>query len=104
MATQFDEVCQSAINKWGKDKQMDMVIEECSELIKTIVKYRRYNGNSVWRLKAIEEAVDVHIMIRQLIMMISSDAEFDRILTNKMENLKGIIENDDPERGLVKKK
>jgi NTP pyrophosphatase (non-canonical NTP hydrolase) len=98
-----DKICRAAIKKFGKDAQMDMVVEEASELIKTIVKYRRYNGNPVWRLKAIEEAADVSIMVRQLVMMLSSDDEFSRVLDNKLKNLEAIILNDDPERGMIKK-
>lgn len=94
------ETCQLAIKAWGTDKQMDMAIEECSELIKTIVKFRRYNRNKVWRRKMIEEACDVTIMIEQLIQMFSTDTEFKELLAYKVGNLKSLLKNDDPERGM----
>jgi len=95
--------CKNAINKWGKNKQLDMAIEELSELMKAIVKYRRHDWNSVWRIKVLEEVADVEIMCLQIRMMLSKDAEYQRILKNKLENLENIIEDDDPMRGLGKK-
>ena len=100
---EVEKVCQMALDKFGEDKQFDMAIEEMSELIKCLVKYRRYNKNSVWRLKTVEEMMDVTIMIMQLSMLLSTEEEMERVMENKVNNLKAIIENDDPERGLKKK-
>jgi len=96
--------CKEAIDKWGKDKQLDMAIEELSELMKAIVKYRRHNWNSVWRIKVLEEVADVELMCEQIVMLLGKDVEYQRIFKNKVENLVNIIHDDDPMRGLVKKK
>ena len=77
-----------------------MVIEECAELIKAVAKYRRYEHNGVWRLKAVEEMVDVHIMLQQAILMLSTDEEFNRMKEEKLVRLKTLMNSDDPERGL----
>jgi len=103
MNVMIQMACKNAIDKWGKNKQLDMAIEELSELMKAIVKYRRHDWNSVWRIKVLEEVADVEIMCLQIRMMLSKDAEYQRILKNKLENLENIIEDDDPMRGLGKK-
>ncbi len=52
----------NAISLWGKSFQRQMVIEECSELIKALCKIER-GGD---RLDVLDEMVDVSIMIEQL--------------------------------------
>jgi hypothetical protein len=94
------KVCHQAIAIWGKEKQMDMAIEELSELTKAIVKYRRHNYVPVWRIKTVEEVADVELMCRQLRIMLTNPTEYARIKNSKVENLEAIIRNDDPMRGL----
>ena len=70
-------IMKSAIEKYGADAQLSMVIEECSELIQAICKYQRAKANTKTsrrdldkRIDAlIEEAADVQIMLDQLAMM-----------------------------------
>jgi len=45
-----------AIDKWGVDAQVDMVVEECSELILAIQKSKRGQGSAK---EIIDELVDV---------------------------------------------
>lgn len=54
-----------ALDTWGHDAQMDVAIEELSELIKAIIKYRRkpYKEQAI---DIAEELGDVTIMMRQL--------------------------------------
>jgi hypothetical protein len=96
------DVGELAIKKFGKDKQMDMIIEECSELIKCIVKLRRYNGNEVWRQKTLEEVADVMLMMEQAVQMLSTSDEFEAVLDYKIRNLNNIVNNDSSERGMKK--
>jgi hypothetical protein len=96
-------VSYAALEKWGWDKQLDMAVEELSELTKALVKYRRHNNNPVWRVKVLEEVADVQLVLRQIRLTLESKkekGEFARILKNKIENLWNIIHNDDPLRGL----
>jgi hypothetical protein len=58
----------------------------------------------VWRLKVLEEVADVELMCLQIRLMLTNDKEFDRIKLNKIENMRKIVENDDPMRGLKVKK
>lgn len=63
------------VNTYGNDPQTDMAIEECSELIKALLKYRRkrYSAESIdekeLRAAIIDEIADVQIMIAQLQIM-----------------------------------
>lgn len=59
-------IMQQAIDAWGEDAQLDMVIEECSELIKAILKYRRADDKEKARKHIAEEHADVNIMLDQL--------------------------------------
>jgi NTP pyrophosphatase (non-canonical NTP hydrolase) len=57
-----------AMNKWGLESQMDMLIEECSELIKAVCKAKRTNFNDKQAIDNLnEEITDVTIMIEQII-------------------------------------
>jgi NTP pyrophosphatase (non-canonical NTP hydrolase) len=60
-----DEIYNRALDAWGHDAQMDMVIEEMSELIKAILKYRR-KPHKDRAMDVAEELADVIIMLRQL--------------------------------------
>lgn len=59
-----------AINYFGSCQQVDMAIEEMSELTKELLKHRRFNDN---RCKIVEEMADVYIMLYQLQMIFSID-------------------------------
>lgn len=52
------------IKHYGTDKQLDLLIEECAELIQAICKRKRHN-NSNWDFNMIEEIADVENIIEQ---------------------------------------
>lgn len=58
------EVYETAIKKWGEDSQIDMIVEECAELIKAIQKMRR-NKSPEAHQAVLEELADVRIMVEQ---------------------------------------
>jgi hypothetical protein len=58
-------IYQKAVEKWGREAQMDMLVEECSELIVAIQKFKRGEGAT----NLIEECVDVQIMLNQVPFM-----------------------------------
>jgi hypothetical protein len=84
--------CERAIKLWGKERQLGMVIEECSELQKSVCKYLRYEGSEEWRIKMMEEAADVSIMLEQLVMMVGSDEEFQKARAYKLKRLTKLID------------
>lgn len=79
-----------AIKVFGKEKQMDMVVEECAELIQAVNKYKR-NPN-IDTLKSLAgEIADVQIMIDQLIEMHDLEFDVNKFVNIKLERLKNTI-------------
>lgn len=66
---------------YGKEKQLDMLQEECAELIQAISKYKR-NGSTQ---KIIEEIADVKIMIEQIEYLLLCGNDVDKIKEIKLE-------------------
>ena len=58
-----EDVIRKAIDTYGKDAQLWMVIEEMSELSKEICKFKRGKDNF---LEIADEMADVYIMLEQL--------------------------------------
>lgn len=46
-----NETIKSAAEKWGKESQVDMAVEEMSELIKALLKERRNDGGLLYLKK-----------------------------------------------------
>lgn len=59
-----------AIDHYGMENQLEMVQEECSELIQAISKYKRLKSIKTIN-NIVDELVDVHIMVNQLRVMLS---------------------------------
>ena len=57
------KILEKAIETYGKDMQLNVAIEELSELIKEICKNKRGSDN---RKAIIEEMADCYIMLEQL--------------------------------------
>lgn len=68
---------QKIIDTYGADKQQDVAIEECSELIKAICKYKRTLDHVE---NIVDEIADVEIMLNQLKIIFECTGEVeDRI-------------------------
>ena len=78
-------VLQDAIDTYGKDAQLWMVIEEMSELAKEICKYERGREN---REQIADEVADVTIMLEQVKMMFGISDAVDRRIIAKVARLK----------------
>jgi len=87
---------QRAMDTWGVDAQMDMVVEECAELIMAIQHYKR---NRVDINKIGEEMADVKIMIDQFHTI---DALSNTIHIKEMEKLTRLKERLDAHDAKVK--
>lgn len=81
----------SFIKHYGHIKQLEVAIEECSELIKAIVKYIRNDVHmspenvSTGHIKAIiEEIADVEIMLEQLKIIFDCHEEVEEEITYKI--------------------
>ena len=66
------QILLKAIDTFGKEKQMDMVLEECSELMTELIIYARHEKENVTDL--ISEIADVYIMIDQYEIIIGITA------------------------------
>lgn len=83
------------LEKFGEDSQIDVAVEEMSELIKELIKYKRSKihfreKQAASREHVVEEIGDVMFMMEYLkqIFGISGD-EIDRIVEQKAERTKG---------------
>lgn len=66
--TKLPTIYEEAITAWGEHAQLDMMIEECSELILAICHLNRGRKDSIEKVK--EEAADVSIMLQQLKLIV----------------------------------
>ena len=93
------EVLQKAISKYGNRAQVDMAIEEMSELTKALLKYRRgyfdATADDLLRMRRniIEEAADVLITVAQVIMMYNYDNEIQVAVDLKVNRLRDRLGN-----------
>jgi len=90
-----DDLYLAALREWGPKTQLDMVIEECSELIHAISKVKR-------KRMAIEdmepEMVDVYIMLQQMRVLLDETgvSNWDNIYRDKMKYLKELLDKKNP--------
>lgn len=77
---------EKAIEVYGKDMQLNVAIEEFSELIKEICKHKRDEDN---RDNIIEEMADCYIMLTQLeiIFGINYFPDIDKVIKGKIDRL-----------------
>ena len=78
-----------AINTYGEQPQVDMAIEEMSELTKAILKYRRAenkNKNEAEYLEdnIIEEIADVQIMLDQMRIIFGDTSSQEEYKLNRL--------------------
>ena len=67
--TELEKKQKAIIAHYGVDKQLDMLVEECAELIQAIQKYKRYKdipGEGKAFDNLIEEIADVENIIDQI--------------------------------------
>lgn len=93
------EIMQKAIDTYGESAQLDMVIEEMSELTKAILKDRRNtfsdgSKSSECLDNIIEEVADVEIMLEQLKIIFSCHNNIDKVKVNKLNRLKDRLESE----------
>lgn len=91
------DLCKEALTAWGETSQTDMAIEEMSELIKAILKYRR--DRTSYRYEDIcEEYADVMFTLKQLeIIMIGIDENFNTYTNDylliKHDNVRKLLDD-----------
>ena len=79
------EILKKAIEIYGKDMQLNVAIEELSELIKEICKNKRGSNN---RKNIIEEMADCYIMLEQVAIIFDiSNHDINEVVSYKIERL-----------------
>jgi hypothetical protein len=78
MNNEYDDVFMKALHTWGGEAQENMAIEECSEFIKAICKFRRKDGSEEFK-NIIDEVADVTIMMRQMAIALGPEQVEERI-------------------------
>ena len=78
-----DLIYQEALDKWGHASQLDMLVEECAELIASVNRLRRGRTRTD---AVIEELADVEILLGQM-RLIFDPAEIDKIKRKKLTRL-----------------
>lgn len=79
------EVLQEAIDRYGTNAQLMMVLEEMSELQKEICKFWRGKDN---RAEIAEEVADVEIMLAQVRMIFQIEDIVDDQIEKKIDRLR----------------
>jgi NTP pyrophosphatase (non-canonical NTP hydrolase) len=92
MSTPTQELYTEAMKKWGLESQMDMLIEECSELIKAVCKVKRSGFNDKEAINNLnEEIADVSIMIEQIVHVYDMSRIIDMIKEEKLTRLQNLL-------------
>jgi NTP pyrophosphatase (non-canonical NTP hydrolase) len=83
----IDERIFKIADHYGVNSQLDILQEECAELIQAVSKYRRTNDPNVFdRMHLEEEIADVEIMIAQIkYLMKLSEKDIRGIKDTKLE-------------------
>ena len=82
-----DVVFRRCICEYGTQPQVDVAIEEMSELIKALLKWRRAKGAELTaaRDNIIDEIADVRIMCRQMEILFQAEWEVERRIDFKVD-------------------
>lgn len=80
------EIYEKTLIAWGMTSQMDMLIEECAELIQAVQKLKRCPTLE----NVIEELADVEIMCEQM-RFIFNPSEIDMVKKQKLERLERLL-------------
>lgn len=102
--TNRPEVLQECVNTYGAEAQVDMAVEEMSELTKALLKYRRKEAQDSKDLEAareniLEEVADVIIMLTQLIMIYGGRDLVQETIENKVDRQIKRLANTEGETG-----
>lgn len=102
--TNRPEVLQECVDTYGAEAQVDMAVEEMSELTKALLKYRRKEAQGSKDLETareniLEEVADVIIMLTQLIMIYGGRDLVQETIENKVDRQIKRLANTEGETG-----
>ena len=86
-------IMQDAVKIYGQDAQMQMLVEECAEVIQAVCKYNRKDKDEEAEKHLCEEVADAMIMLTQAQMMLDekliaaiAEKKIERLKTRLSEN------------------
>ena len=80
------DTLQKIIQRFGREAQTIKAIEEMGELIVELTK--RLNGSESNRSQLLGELADVQVMIWQMVLIYSSEEQFERRINAKLQRTK----------------
>lgn len=83
------EICWSALQTWGENAQVIMMVEEAGELLTSLSQYRR---GRISKSEVLTEIADVSIMVIQMAILFGWD-EFVSERERKLARLKKRLES-----------
>jgi NTP pyrophosphatase (non-canonical NTP hydrolase) len=88
------DIYQEAIKHWGIEPQLNVAIEECSELTKELCKYMRHHSLTQAVKNAIaDEVADVQIMCEQVKIIFGIEQEVGVARMAKLQRIKERLES-----------
>ena len=75
------------LDKWGPNSQIDLCIEEMSELIQALCKAKHYEKPDDWLTQVYEEIADVTIMLEQVTSIFDGDEVVPIVTKRKLKRL-----------------
>ncbi len=85
-----NELYRNAYSLWGKEKQFNMLMEECAELIQACNKELRFENTASMR-GLVNELADVEIMVEQIKHMEFMDDAVAMVKSQKLQRLKQVL-------------
>lgn len=96
------DLLEDCVRIYGKRSQVDMAIEEMSELTKALLKERRIPDGKAYADHIAEEMADVTIMLMQLQMIFDNSEKIQKQITFKLERqrkrLKHLVDSEFSEK------
>ena len=80
------EIMSQAVATWGVDAQMGMAVEEASELIQALCKFRRHAGREQFA-DVLEEMADMRIMLDQLSLMFGDCSDIEATKIKRLDEM-----------------
>lgn len=106
--SELEELNKRALKVWGENSQINMAIEEMSELIHALTRYLRNDGRTPEQriLQVIEEIVDVEITLAQMrelfIHRKKMDDTYKLMIGKKQEHLRRLLDFVEQDKALSK--
>lgn len=91
MTVKSEQIIVNAVETFDVEHQLDIAIEEMSELTKEICKLKRYGAKPEILVNITEEMADVYIMLRQMELYFKNAKFVDDVIENKLKRLSKAI-------------